>query len=49
VPDKAINAARAEYRGPDSEGYGVAVQVWDRAHRTAMALDLGRTVLHDRA
>jgi hypothetical protein len=29
VPDEAITAARAEYRGPDAEGYGVAVRVWD--------------------
>ncbi len=45
VADAAIVAARAQYRGPDAEGYGVAVQVSDRAHRVAMALDPGRSVL----
>jgi hypothetical protein len=49
VPDKAITAARAEYRGADAEGYGVAVRVWDGTHSTAMALDPGRAVLHDGA
>ncbi len=45
VPDQAITAARAEYRGPDGEGYGVAVRVWDGTRYVAMALDPGRTVL----
>jgi hypothetical protein len=49
VPDQAINAARTEYRGPDSEGYGVAVRVWHGSHCTTMALDPGRTVLRGRA
>jgi hypothetical protein len=46
VPDEAIAAARAEYRGSDEEGYGVAVRVWDGTHHTAMALDPGRTLVH---
>jgi hypothetical protein len=46
VPDHAITAARAEYRGPDAEGYGIAVRVWDGTHHTALMLDPGRSVLH---
>jgi hypothetical protein len=49
VPQEAITAARAEYRGPDGEGYGVAVGVWDGTHYTAMALDPGHTVLRSEA
>jgi hypothetical protein len=49
VPDQAITAARAEYRGPDDKGYGVAVRVWDGYRWIAMALDPSCTVLRDRA
>jgi hypothetical protein len=44
-----ITAARAEYRGPDDKGYGVAVRVWDGYRWIAMALDPSRTVLRGRA
>jgi hypothetical protein len=49
VPQDAITAARAEYRGPDDKGYGVAVEVWDGTHCTGMALDPGRTALRSGA
>lgn len=46
LPDEVINAARVQYRGPDSDGYGVAVRVWDGIRNTSMELDPGRSVLH---
>ena len=45
LPDAVINTARAQYCGPDRDGYGVAVRVWDGTRYTSMELDAGRSVL----